>query len=273
MGSSLSSCSSSSSCSSLEDTMNSKIFYPPSLSYDIKKLNSKSCTMLSTQTLSKQTVHLAHIIPNNNNKTQKYIIMSSGNGADVFGMIDYGQYLANNLNVSVILYDYLGYGHSTGSPSETGCYESISAVISYVKNELHVLEKDITLIGQSLGTGITIDYVSKNNWKSPIILISPYKSIISVVYDSSIVQLANPIDKFKTLSKLGNVFCPVKIFHGDADELINVSHGKTIYEKLNNKTFEPTWLKGVGHNDILGVIDLKEVEKVVRYESATQLYE
>ena len=261
MGSSFSDCSS---ISSLENTMNKQIFYPPpNRLYPIEKLNSKTCTMHSTVTDSGLTVHLAHISPKSkyqDYQDQKHIILSSGNGSDILCMIDYGQYLANNLNVGVILYDYPGYGHSSGSPSETNCYEAITSVVKYVTTTLHVLEKNITLIGQSLGTGITIDYVSKNNWKYPIILISPYKSIISVVYDSSIVK---PIDKFKTLSKLDNVNCLVKIFHGEADELINISHGKTIYEKLGSRALQPSWLVGVGHNDILHSIDLMEVAEVI----------
>src|SRR5258705_194298 len=85
------------------------------------------------------------------------------------------------------------------------------------KNNMNIEEKNIILIGQSLGTGIVIDYVSKNKWDSPIILISPYKSIISVVCDSSIVK---PIDKFQSLKKIKSITCPVKIFHGKEDKTI-----------------------------------------------------
>jgi hypothetical protein len=38
---------------------------------------------------------------------------------------------------------------------------------------------DLTLVGQSIGTGPTIDLVSKYKWKNPVILISPYISLPS----------------------------------------------------------------------------------------------
>lgn len=258
MGSSCSSCTS----SSLEEKMNSKIFYPPKRTYDIEKLNSRTCAMFKTYTKLGETIHFAHVVPKHNSNIKKYIILSHGNGGDIYGMISYGQYLADNLHTVVILYDYPGYGYSTGNPSETNCYESLDAVVHYVQNSLNINHKDIILMGQSLGTGIVVDYVSKNDWTSPIILVSPYKSIVTVIYDTSIVA---PIDKFKSLSKIKNVSCPVKIFHGDADELINISHGKTLYENLNDKSLEPSWLPGIGHNDILRALDLQEIQKVINH--------
>jgi len=261
MGSSISSIASCSP-SSLEETMNSKIFYPPQRNYNIEQLNSQTCTMFKTYAKLGETLHFARVTPKNTPNAKKYIILSHGNGGDVYGMISYGQYLADSLQTVVILYDYPGYGHSSGNSSEINCYDSIDAIVHYVQNSLHVNQKDITLMGQSLGTGIVVDYVSKNEWTSPVILVSPYKSIVTVIYDSSIVA---PIDKFKSLSKLGNVSCPVKIFHGDADQLINISHGKTLYENLNDKTFKPSWLPGIGHNDILSVLDLKELQQVINH--------
>ena len=64
--------------------------------------------------------------------------------------------------------------------------------------------------------------------------------------------------KFKILFPFSKVF-----FHGEADELINISHGKTIHEKLGNRALKPSWLIGIGHNDILGEIDLMEVAEVI----------
>ena len=261
MGGSLSSCSDCS-VSSLENTMNSKIFHPPTRSYDPESLNSNSCVIYSTTTASDLTVYLALVQPQTDTVSSKYIIFSTGNGADIFNMLPYAQHLANKLDLSVILYDYPGYGNSTGYCSENNCYEALASVVNFTMKRLEASEKDITLMGQSLGTGIVVDYVSKNVWNRPIILISPYKSIISVVYDSSIV---GPIDKFKTLSKLDNVNCPVKIFHGLDDELINVSHGKTIHQRLGDKALEPTWLPGIGHNDILWAVDLAEINRIVNY--------
>lgn len=42
---------------------------------------------------------------------------------------------------------------------------------------------------------------------------------------------------------------PVLVIHGTEDEVIDFSHGMTIYEKCP-KTVEPLWVEGAGHNDV-----------------------
>lgn len=62
-----------------------------------------------------------------------------------------------------VSYDYIGYGMSEGEPSEENCLKSLSLVVDYYNNYKELL------IGQSLGTGVVVDYVSTNEWTLPII--------------------------------------------------------------------------------------------------------
>ena len=73
-----------------------------------------------------------------------------------------------------------------------------------------IRESQITLIGQSLGTGIVVEYCKKTNWKNPIILLSPYKSIVRVQYDPHWLDIiANSfidnIDLFQNHRKIGEL--------------------------------------------------------------------
>lgn len=252
---------------SVENKMNSLIFRPPITPenhFDL--LNTHRSILFNIQTPN-GNINCVLVVPiyrtlHNLNNIKQYIIFSHGNAEDIFNAFDYLKYLADKLDVVVISYDYPGYGLSNGSPNETNCYDSITFVVSYVKNNLNISDKQILLIGQSLGTGIVVDYVANTKWKSPIILISPYKSIARVILDTSCVR---PIDKFETHRKLNDVQCPVKIFHGEKDALINISHGKMIYNGLTDKTFQPTWIPDTGHNDILSKINLDELRNILNY--------
>lgn len=191
---------------------------------------------------------------------KKVILFSHGNASDVLASYRYCEFLANIYGIDCVCYDYVGYGLSTKegvtNPTEEGCYESIKIMVEYLREKYDT----IYLMGQSLGTGVCIDYCSKNEWSTPVILISPYKSLVRVMFDSS---LSSGLDtSFNTYEKLPNVTCPVKIIHGDADTLINISHGKKLYEKLNNKTLEPYWVIGAGHNDILEYIKYEHLADV-----------
>lgn len=255
--------SSSDTCSSIENSINSQIFMPPKVDPDHYKLylNSNRSQLLTTNTKDETIISFVVIKPLN--VFSKYIIFSHGNGSDIYGMFNYAKKLCDTYNVGCILYDYPGYGLSEGIPTEKGCYSSLESVVNYVKNNMKIDDKNIILVGQSLGTGVVIDYACKHNWNYPIILISPYKSIISVVYDSSITK---PIDKFKSLEKIKIMNCPIKIIHGESDNLIDISHGKTLYDNLNNKRFKPTWIPNVGHNDILNNITYEDLYEVINFD-------
>jgi pimeloyl-ACP methyl ester carboxylesterase len=237
---------------SIDSTIERMIYYPPPTeNYQFNTLNTcrSKFTVLKTNGLS---VPIVVVNPKNNWNPTKYIVFSHGNASDIFTMFEYFEQLADACGAGVVGYDYVGYGLSREcTPTESNCYASMECCMNHVLNTLKIEPSNLYLVGQSLGTGMTIDYVSKHSWANPIILISPYKSICRVAYDTSLIS---SVDKFKSHDKLENILCPVKIFHGKADETINISHGYALYADLIDKSIEPTWFEGVGHNDILNYI-------------------
>lgn len=89
-----------------------------------------------------------------------------------------------------------------------GCYDCIEAVIHYTKTELYFADKNIVLIGQSVGTGVVIDYISKYKWKHVVMLIS-HESIISVVSYSS---MGCSFDKLTIYTKLEKSFVLLQLY-------------------------------------------------------------
>lgn len=262
--------------SSIDESIEDLMFYPPKNRTKEHYLNLNQNTNYYSSKLSFVTtkknskVYFVAIEPKK--KFTKYIVFSHGNGSDICDMFSYCVSLCVNLNVGCILYDYLGYGLSDSNsfkPSEERCYESHETIINYVKTVLNIQQKNIILMGQSIGTGVVVDYIWKNKWNSPSILVSPYKSILRVACDSSSMVLSKPIDKFNSVSKMREINCPIKIFHGNKDEVIAISHGKELFEKLNDKTFEPVWFDGIGHNDILQRIEVDQLKEVTNFESVS----
>lgn len=274
--------SSSSLCSSVDDTMNSMIFHPPNNTPPEawKQLNSPYSRLVEINT-DKGKISAVIISPKVSvTPIKNYIIFSHGNAATTWHMFPYCKNLSDKLNCITVAYDYFGYGLSEGKCSEQGCYDSLKATIDYMKQNYGATEKNMLLIGQSLGSGIVFDYAAKTNWPSPIVLVSPYKSIIRVVTEnpemcSSSESLAasssfllSSIDKFETHKKINKVSCPVKIYHGEADKLINISHSKDIHAKLGNKTLEPVYLPNTGHNDILDKIPMADFQDLLNLMNA-----
>lgn len=52
-----------------------------------------------------------------------------------------------------------------------------------------------------------------------------------------------------SIDKITKVASPVLVIHGTEDEVIDFSHGLTMYEQCP-RAVEPLWVEGAGHNDI-----------------------
>ena len=244
---------------SIEDKVNELVFQPPQL--DPTNIKMDNIIFITYNNNTVPILHLKPIIGN------KYIIWSHGNASNIHTMEPYLLELHNHLKVGIIAYDYQGYGLSNGQVSESNCYHDLEATVNFVLNQLGIKQSDITLIGQSLGTGVVIDYLAKHDWFSPAILISPYKSISRVVTEPSSIScisyLADPLDKFKSCTKITKVKCPIRIIHGTQDTLIDISHAKYLYDQLPDKSLTPIWIKRAGHNDILNKIKLRHIKEVI----------
>ncbi|BCS83155.1 alpha/beta hydrolase [Cotonvirus japonicus] len=253
------------SVSSIDASIENKIYYPPDTPYELfNELNTDVSKLYVLKTEDDDKVPMVQIRPKYNAFPKKYIVFSHGNGSDIYSMFHYLKKLSNQLNVGIVCYDYVGYGLSRDKiPSEQLCYDSIKSVVKFLQKDYNLDNDSIYLVGQSLGTGITIDFASKNYWATPIILISPYKSICRVVFDTCFVT---PIDKFTSLSKLKYINCPIKIFHGESDEVISIEHGREMYNNLKNKIFDPVWFENTGHNDILDNISPQEFMEVLDFD-------
>lgn len=227
----------------------------------INQINSSRSRLFDVYTDNNDKISGIEIYAKNSDgpHSNKYIIYSHGNKGNITTNFDYLLKLSDELNINIVTYDYIGYGLSEKKqPTEQGCYDSLKQIILYVKNNKRVNADDIYLVGRSLGTGVVIDYVSKNKWNTPIILISPYKNIISTY-----VNIYPFPNKFNSIDKIKNIKCPIKIFHGEDDNIVDISHASELYQHVRNKKFRPTWFRGTGHADILSKITGNNYEEIL----------
>jgi len=191
----------------------------------------------------------------------KLIIFSHGNTTINEYQQEYLSNLSEQLNIPVIGYDYQGYGNSGGFSCEQNCYEDHESVVKYFR--LLYPKSKIYLMARSLGTGVVIDYISKHEWNDPVILVSPYESILNIISSYSIIRWAfQNYDIFDSKSKIKNITCPIKIFHGNNDRLVDISHAKNLYGLLSNKKYKPCWMDGCEHKHILDKLPINELKEV-----------
>lgn len=174
------------------------------------------------------------------------LLYSHGNAADLGQMYELFSELSLHLRVNLLGYDYSGYGHSSGKPSEQNTYADIEAVYRCLVERYGTKEEDVILYGQSVGSGPTLDLATRLPRLRAVVLHSPILSGLRVMYP---VKRSYWFDIYKNIDKIPFVNCPVLVIHGTADDVVDWSHGKQLWELCKEK-YEPLWVKGGNHCDL-----------------------
>ena len=174
------------------------------------------------------------------------IIYSHGNGEDI-GRLESLFDKWKDQDWELIVYDYPGYGLSSGKPTEKGCYEAIDEVYSFVVDELKRSPGSILVWGRSLGTGPSC-YLASKEKVAGILLETPFLSAFRTVTEIPFL----PWDHFNNLARISSIKCPSLVIHGKRDEIVPFRHGKRIHELLPNPK-EFLKLDEASHNDIESV--------------------
>ncbi|KAK6931389.1 Serine aminopeptidase, S33 [Dillenia turbinata] len=178
------------------------------------------------------------------NSTAKLTILySHGNAADLGQMFNIFTELSLHLGVNLMGYDYSGYGQSSGKPSEQDTYADIEAAYRCLEETYGAKEEDIILYGQSVGSGPALELALHLPQLRAVVLHSAILSGLRVMYS---VKKTFSFDIYKNIDKIPLINCPVLIIHGTADEVVDCSHGKQLWELCKEK-YEPLWLNGGNH--------------------------
>ncbi len=154
----------------------------------------------------------------------------------------------HRLGLSVLLFDYRGYGQSTGTPSEQGLYRDGEAAWHHLTRTRGVDPQHVVLFGRSLGSAVAAS-VADEHPAGAVILESAFTSVPDVAahhYPFLPVRLLARI-RFDTLRRLGGIRTPLLVIHSPDDEIIPFAHGRRLFEAAGpDKAFLE--IEG-GHND------------------------
>jgi pimeloyl-ACP methyl ester carboxylesterase len=176
------------------------------------------------------------------------ILYSHGNGGNLSNRSGYARLWRKHFErQAILLYDYPGYGKSGGSPSEAGCYAAGEACYTWLREEKGVPAKEIILLGESLGGGITYELATRHEHRA-VVTMSTFTSF------PDMAQLRFPwlparwlvSHQYNNLDKIGKLPGPVVIAHGTVDHVIPFQHGERLKEAApENSLFIP--LEGWPH--------------------------
>jgi fermentation-respiration switch protein FrsA (DUF1100 family) len=176
------------------------------------------------------------------------ILFCHGNAGNMSHRLDNIRLLLDH-GLQVFIFDYRGYGKSTGTPSEIGIYTDGLAAYDYLVGERGIPPGQIVLFGRSLGAAVAIDIALKKKVGS-LIMETPFTSTRDMAKTMGLFVLISYFlpRHYNALEKIPRVNVPKLIVHGERDEIVPFSMGQRLFEAAKMpKYFYP--LKKAGHND------------------------
>lgn len=180
------------------------------------------------------------------------IILSHGNAGNLEGRLVLCPILLQS-GSSVFLYDYEGFGKSTGHPTVLKVCDDAVSAFDYVVDQLHVEPAHVVLYGESIGTGITSE-LSTRRKPGAIILQSPFTSLPDVAADHLFFlklypHWVYPEPRLSNIDIMSRPHAPLLIIHGKKDSLLSYHYSERIMNSaVDRKTL--LLLPHAGHADI-----------------------
>ncbi|MGN6170915.1 MAG: alpha/beta hydrolase, partial [Solirubrobacteraceae bacterium] len=137
--------------------------------------------------------------------------------------------LLTAVGFDVLLFDYRGYGLSTGKPNERGTYLDARAARGAMAAREDCEPAQVIYLGESLGAAVAAE-LAQSTPPRGLILQSPFTSLRDVARRHYPLPRFLIPDAYPTIRRIDSIDAPVLVLHGDRDAIVPVSHGRTLYE-------------------------------------------
>lgn len=189
--------------------------------------------------------HMPHPAP------RAHILFAHGNAGNLSHRADEVRLLHDRLAVSVLIFDYRGYGRSEGSPDEAGILQDARAARAWLAERAGVAESDIVLLGRSIGGAVAVDLAAEDG-AAGLILQSTFTSLpetASVHYPWLPAKLLMRT-RLESINKIGRYDGPLLASHGNADTIVPYRLGRQLFEAaVNSHDKKFLTIEGGDHND------------------------
>jgi len=158
------------------------------------------------------------------------VLFFHGNAGNISHRMEY-LLMFHRLGYNTFIFDYRGYGQSSGSPSESGTYLDAQSAWRYLTEAKGIPPARIVLFGESLG-GAVAAWLAMKEKPGALVLASVFTSVPDMaakIYPFLPVRLLSRFD-YNTIEYLQSVTCPVFVAHSPQDDIVPFAHGRALYQ-------------------------------------------
>ena len=184
-------------------------------------------------------------------KPKAWVVFSHGNAGNLNGWGYAAEEMRSQFGVSVLIYDYRGYGKSDGKPSVPGILKDGRAARDWLCSRESLKPDELVYCGRSLGGAVAVDLTAETGAKG-LILESTFTSIPAMAKAKLPLTPASIISfKLDSLGCIKKYHGPLLHCHGDADTVIPFQQGVDLFNACPSERKVFIRLEGLDHNDRL----------------------
>jgi len=183
------------------------------------------------------------------------ILFFHGNGEIVSDYDDLGP-VYNQMGMNFFVVDFRGYGRSTGSPAVSHMMADCHTILDFVRILLHRqgFSGSLGVMGRSLGSASAIELASARSGDIDFLIVesgfSHTQKLLKVLGIDPAAAGFAPAPGCENHEKIGHWSGPLLIIHGELDQLISFSQGKTLFDACPSQEKTLVKILGASHNDI-----------------------
>ncbi len=161
-------------------------------------------------------------------KPKFIILFCHGNAGNISTRMEKIKFF-NEINCDIFIFDYKGYGKSSGKPTEEGIYEDAVSAYGFLISRGYK-ENEIIGYGESLGSAVIIDLASKKKLKAIIIEggFSSGKDMANYIYPYIPFWLSSI--KLNSDEKIKDIKIPKLFIHSHDDVVVPYELGYKLYK-------------------------------------------
>jgi fermentation-respiration switch protein FrsA (DUF1100 family) len=177
------------------------------------------------------------------------VLFCHGNGGNLTHRADLMQAMQEYVGATILVFDYRGYGKSEGEPDEPGVVQDARAARAWLAERTGVSEKEIVLMGESLGGAVAVDLAASDGARG-LILEDTFTSLgdMAAYHYPWLPAKWLMKSRFDSLGNIGRYHGPLLMTHGDSDTIVPISYARRLFDAANPpKQFVTD--HGADHND------------------------
>jgi fermentation-respiration switch protein FrsA (DUF1100 family) len=178
-----------------------------------------------------------------------HVLLCHGNAGNVAGRVRHAQLLVD-AGLDVLLFDYRGYGRSTGAPDEEGTYRDARAARVTLLGRPGVDPSRLIYLGESLGGAVALALALEAPPRG-LVLQSAFASVRDMgrLHYPMVPPVLVP-DAYPNLRRIRQLKAPLLVLHGDRDDIVPLSQGEALFAAAPEPKRMQVFPR-VGHNDLV----------------------